>query len=209
MIGSIPSGEFECAINRLVADVSRTDALEKLGLSEEEISDVSALIPGLHPARSPDAFLDDPFKTKPYLKIGKTRFSDGTIRVFYSAIEPETAQDEIAYWYAKSLFSGSIPRKVFYRTLTCSFAGSVKNLRPYEASMPHLVADDGYDACNAIGKEAVSCKLDGLLTPSARRKNGTCLPVFRRECLSNGTLGHWFLFTYDPSSRPKITVKKT
>ncbi len=196
MIAAIPSQQFGSTTHRFVSYKPR-DALEDLGdLSPDQIDEVLRLVP----ESGAETYLDDPFKAKPNLKSEQTRFSDGTIRVFYSAIESATVQEEVRYWYAKPLLSGHSPRVVFYQLLTCQFDGRVTDLRPHLGSMPYLTADDGYEECNKIGREVVSIKLAGLLTPSARKTTGTCLPVFRRESLSSANLGHWLIFRYDPTS---------
>ncbi len=206
-VAAIPSEHFSSVTHRFVADRPLTDALAALDLSPDEIKEVTQLVSSRHLEENRESLLDGPFLPRPNLMPVKTRFSDGSVRVFYSAIEPATAQAEISYWYAKPLLSGSNPREVFYRLLECHFEGNIKDLRPHLDSMPFLTADDGYDECNELAREAVSARLAGLLAPSARKAGGTCLPVFRRESLSSARLGSWFLFQYDPK-RSEVSVRE-
>lgn len=150
-----------------------------------------------------ESLLDKPFESKSQLTPEPTRFSDGAIRVFYSALEPETAEAEVITGYAKyALNNAGEERTAYYRRFACNFQGDVKDLRPHLAAMPCLIQDEiaGYPNCNRIGTEAVSEGLDGLLTPSARKHEGTCLPVFRREALSNPQSQDFVAFKFDPSS---------
>ena len=152
---------------------------------------------------SMESLLDKPFEPKPQLALKPTRFSDGTIRVFYSALEPETAEAEVFVWYAKyALNNAREERTVYYRRFACDFQGDIKDLRPHLETLPCLIQDeaDGYPDCNRIGTEASSEGLDGVLTSSARRLKGTCLPVFRREALSNPENHGLVAFKFDPSS---------
>lgn len=65
---------------------------------------------------------------------------------------------------------------------------------------PDLTHDSDYSFCNGLGSEVVASDLDGLLTPSARRPNGTNLPVFRRQAISNPEVHAVVAMTLDPSS---------
>ncbi len=65
---------------------------------------------------------------------------------------------------------------------------------------PDLTHDSDYHFCNDLGAEAEASDLDGLLTPSARRLNGTNLPVFRRRAVSNPVIHGLVAVTLDPSS---------
>lgn len=72
---------------------------------------------------------------------------------------------------------------------------------------PALTHDSDYGFCNDLGAEAVAARLDGLLTPSARRPNGTNLPVFRRRAVSNPVVQALVAMTLVPSSG-KVTVSE-
>ena len=65
---------------------------------------------------------------------------------------------------------------------------------------PGLTHDSDYRFCNNLGIEAATSGLDGLLTPSARRTNGTNLPVFRRRAVSNPVVHALVAMTLGPSS---------
>ena len=65
---------------------------------------------------------------------------------------------------------------------------------------PISLTKSDYGFCNGLGTEAVTADLDGLLTPSARRPNGTNLPVFRRRAVSNPVIHGLVTLTLDPSS---------
>ena len=68
------------------------------------------------------------------------------------------------------------------------------------ANWPDLTHESDYGFCNGLGTEAVASGLDGLLTPSARRPDGTNLPVFRRRAVSNPVAHALVAMTLDPSS---------
>ena len=146
----------------------------------------------------PIRFLEGPFVPKPQFGP-QSRFSDGTFPVYYSALDFETTRAEMRHHSALRVLLGS-PEKnrlVFYREVRCLFDGRAKDLRPQLGRLPCLIAEQavgGYDECNIIAGEARASGLDGLLTPSARHQEGTCLPVFERDSLSDPALGNWMVF---------------
>ena len=75
------------------------------------------------------------------------------------------------------------------------------------ADWPDLTHDSEYGFCNGLGAEAVATGLDGLLTPSARRPNGTNLPVFKRPAVSNPLVHALVSMTLEPSSG-EVTVSE-
>jgi RES domain len=147
--------------------------------------------------------LDAPFAPKPQLaarRITPTRFSDGSLRVFYSSLEPETAEIEVLHWYVGAAL-GSAPRIAYYDRLICRFRGQVLDLRPKIGQWPFLTGDgeEAYASCQALGREAAALELSGLLAPSARRASGTNVPVFRRGAVSEPRILGITAFSRDAS----------
>lgn len=152
-------------------------------------------------ADNPEELCDAPFRPTqlPRDKIS-TRFSDGSFPVFYSSLEPETAEAEIKFSFLKNVSEPTKPRSAYYSRISCRFDGSIKDLKPMRETWPDLTHDSDYRFCNDLGTEAAASGLDGLLTPSARRTNGTNLPVFRRRAVSNPVVHALVAMTLDPSS---------
>jgi hypothetical protein len=105
----------------------------------------------------------------------------------------------------RSLVSGTQSKRVFYRRVRCQFSGQVNDLRSKTEEWAFFVADDGYDECNKIGAEAHASGIDGLLTTSARRREGTNLPVFQRGSLSGVALEGYRVFEFDPTTNDVIS----
>jgi len=129
--------------------------------------------------------------------------------VFYSALEPETAAAEIKYWFVKFAGTPTRPRTAYYSRVSFEFDGSVKDLRPKHEAWPELTHDNDndYRFCNSLGAEAVAAELDGLVTPSARRSDGTNLPVFRRRAISNPVVHALVAVTLDPLTREIVLTE--
>lgn len=201
MFSEIASQHFHLITHRLVSflDLARYSTAE-LGLDTADAEEVALFLRGRHVAIDAESVIDHVFEPKPHILAKKTRFSDGTIRVYYSALELETAEAEISYWYAKEAAIENASTIAYYRSLRCDFSGMATDLRPHFAAMPFLIADDGYDECNKIARAAILASLDGLITPSARRQGGACLPVFSRGVLSKPAFGSDIQITLGPSS---------
>lgn len=193
---------------RYASQKDNKKVLQEMGMEPENVEEMLVFLRDRNKTDSLESLLDKPFEPKSQLDPEPTRFSDGAIRVFYSALEPETAQAEVSAWYVKfALNNAGEDRIAYYQRFSCDFQGTVKDLRPHLAAIPCLIQDKatGYPDCNRIGTEAATEGLDGLLTPSARKPEGTCLPVFRREALSNPQGQDFVAFKLDPSSG-KISI---
>ena len=176
--------------------------LSSHGFDGESASEMLELLESRGISDAPEKLCDGPFRSKPRLqKMGyRTRFSDGTFPVFYASLEPETAAAEIQYWFPKIAGTPSRPRTAYYSRFSCDFDGSIKNLKPKHADWPNLTHKTDYRFCNTLGAEAAASELDGLVTPSARRSDGTNLPVFKRRAISSPVVHALVGVTLDPST---------
>ena len=162
--------------------------LGEMGLDAEDVDEILEFLGESRGGADGQRLLDAPFAPKPQLdarKTAATRFSDGGLRVFYSSLESETAELEVTHWYADAAIGGS-RRIAYYNRFRCRFRGSAADLRPRARTWPFLIDDgDGaYSRCQALAREGIELHIDGFLTPSARRTDGTNVPVFRRRSIS-------------------------
>jgi RES domain-containing protein len=175
-------------VHRLANPPNIRAALDDLHMTLEETVET---IQFLGTSGSTDAItlLETPFKAYSSYKPSPTRFTNGTWRVFYSALETETAEHERAHWCRKELRSQPpISRRFHYRHLQSRLSGQGFDVRPRHKDWPFLTDDDTYPQCQALASEAKSREADALLCPSARRPGGTTAPVFERYALSNPTI---------------------
>jgi RES domain len=131
--------------------------------------------------------LNTPFEQNPSYRPGPTRFSDGTWRVFYSALEVETAEAERGYWCLREIQSDPPAQRHFhYRELRCRLQGEAFDVKAKLADWPFLIGDHpAYPQCQNVARAAVQENADALIAPSARKDGGTTIPVFKRAALSN------------------------
>ena len=134
--------------------------------------------------------LASPFDTAGNYTPSPTRFSDGTWRVFYSAIEPETCAAEVSYWCSRNVQSAPpTQRRFYYRELRCQVTGNGFDVRPMHQEWPFLTGDNSaYPQCQELAREARNSGADAMLCPSARRPGGSTVPVFVQQVLSNAAI---------------------
>ena len=183
-------------VYRLSVNAEIDKALIDLGLHHDRVPEAIAFLDANNGAFDSNAYLDKFFVATFTRKPIQTRFSDGNIRVFYSALEPETTQTELKAWILKSP-DQYIADRVYFRLFRCQFNGTLVDLIPLVGQYPWLIAEDGYDECNRIAREAVNANLDGFLTQSARLATGRCLPTFKRSALNTVTPEVDYCFTID------------
>jgi len=199
VIENIASENIACVPYRYqnIGDILQT--LRNLGVSDDNTEGVLRFLRDQGQSDDPDLYLRKPFDPKPQYPE-QSRFSDGKTAVYYGAFERETARAEVIYHLPSRLGRHG---PAYYREVNCDFRGTAKDLRSHIRRLPFLTADKeqgGYDKCNEVAKEAIGQGLDGLLTKSARRAEGTCVPVFRRDALSNSRPGRYIALSYDPIS---------
>ncbi len=156
------------------------------GIDPASLDDILHLISPDEVVTSPDQMLDDAFRPREEFDtpFPKTRFSDGTIGVYYSALEERTCKAELSFRIRSSAPEDS-PR--YYSLVGCHYDGHTADIRELGTTHSELTSKDetGYPFCRELAKSAVAEGLDGFLTTSARADGGTCVPVFTRRTLSN------------------------
>ena len=162
-----------------LAIVPSGDFAKSLGLDEQSTEELRQIIAAAGYRAGLNELLDSPFRRKPE----RSRFSDGSFPVFYSSLDTETAEAESRYQLPRYMGRPEHDRTMFFRRFSCRFEGVEKDLRPKIGEWPDLVHSSDYTFCNRLGQEAQISEIDGILAPSARRSEGTNLPVFRRRAL--------------------------
>ncbi len=202
LLDSIAEKTLRADVFRMAGQWQATEFLRVAGFDDESVREMLQLLSSSGISDTPQDLLDDPFRPKTQLrKAGyRTRFSDGSFPVFYSSLEPVTAEAEVKYWFIHNVAGPAKPRVAYYSRFSCRFDGSVKDIRPALVDWPDLTHDNDYSLCNRVGAEATTSGLDGLMTPSARRAGGTNIPVFTQRALSNPVIHGLVALTLDPSS---------
>lgn len=204
MLDGIGQTHLHARAYRYAAENRRIESLRELGLDLDDIDEVLDLIKDKGPT-SLDDYLDFPFK-QPLTRSDPSlhRFSDGIVHILYTATQPETAEAEVLARRARILTESSKDQvPIYFMLLSCQFSGSSIDLRPHLERFPFLVGTsmDSYDQCARLGSEVASQGIDGMLTPSARRRpEGDCLPVFQRRAVADPRRENVTAFVFDSAT---------
>ena len=205
-ISTVPNSRRIYRLANLPQDDEFLEELELDALGEQELREL--LVAAGYGTSSED-LCDEPFRPRCHL-VRATRYSDGSYPVFYSSLDPTTAEAEVAHWFRKGF--GGRPqgqRSAYYQCFTCLFEGKEKDLRDKQSEWPDLLHDSDYTFCNRIGAEAVRLELDGLVVPSARQENGSNLPVFKRSAIRDPEAQSLVKITLDPQTGKIATASES
>ncbi len=139
-----------------------------------------------------------------------SRYGDGSVRVWYGALEEDTALAETCWHQLQQLraIEGVTHTVTRYRAVYRVHArGLFLELRGKERAHPELL-DEDYGATQAIAKHAAGQGLPGLLYPAARWPDGSCLAAFRPDPLSDPVLLYYLTCRIDPLAQT-VAVERT
>jgi len=199
MLADINRASLDETLFRLANPPRIRKSLMDAGATLEEAIETIDFIGG---DNSNDAvlMLDTPFERNPSYRPNPTRFSDGTWRVFYSALEVDTAEAERGHWCIQEIQSDPPATRHFhYRELRCRLQGEAFDVKAKLHDWPFLVGDrSAYPQCQNVALSAIQADADALIAPSARREGGTTIPVFKRAALSNPEILGAVVFRVQP-----------
>jgi len=146
----------------------------------------------------------------------KTRFCDGTFPTWYGSLELETTFKETAYhWKYKLLGDANflaLDRPIY--TLRTVFKIKCKatliDLRNKVKDFPYLMQADvkQYQETQKLGNKLSQEGFPGLITSSARNKNGNNIVVFNKTILSDASLFCDYIYEISPGNENKIKVSR-
>lgn len=138
------------------------------------------------------------------------RFNDENRGAWYCAFEAETALAEVAYHLTRELEAvGRFNNTTDYAELTADFFGTFHDLRGAdqapEAAL-HSDATIGYPAGQALARRLRSeTGSNGIVYPSVRHTDGTCLVAFRPDLVQNLRQGSIWRLAWQDDPKPSIT----
>ena len=168
-----------------------------MGVGIEDLDDVRAAAVKSNVVVRPEDVLRFSFQRD---RFWPGRFNQQTYGVYYSALEQRTSVEEVLHHRKKTMSAQSSAQ--YYRFISAQFDGLVVDLRGQEKAHPELISKDesGYPFCQGLADAARESGTNGFYTPSARHPDGTNVPVFTQDALSNPTLGDGVRFYWDGST---------
>lgn len=145
-----------------------------------------------------------------HTRPGGNRFNDGGRGAWYCALEAKTAIDEASYHLTRELEAiARFENVIDYAELIADFLGVFHDLRPAEFiahtalnADPEIAYPAGQALARQLRKEAAS---NGIIYPSVRRPDGTCLVAFRPDLVQNLRQGGIWRLEWQGSLTPIVT----
>jgi hypothetical protein len=142
-----------------------------------------------------------------YWKPRESNRFNSTRGAWYAALEVDTCKLEVAYHMAEFLArSGEMKGVVEYAEMFASMAGEFVDLRQTPGH-PCLNPDPavGYPIGNAVADSARAQGLNGIIYPSVRRPEGTCVVALRPHAVQSVAPGAVYRFAWSGEKEPTIT----
>jgi hypothetical protein len=119
-----------------------------------------------------------------FSRLKQNRFNGvGDKGVFYAGTTLPASIHEIKY-HLENDPGIAFDRTRVYRVVTGKVSGRFLDLRGVETSALDPDTNKGYEAGNKVARQ-VSEKVDGIIYPSTRNKNGICIAVFSRDAIKD------------------------
>lgn len=194
MIEAFEREQRELRVSRLVSlPEDRLEAiLLDMNISLDDLDDVKAAVAGVGAIVTPQDAISATFQRA---DIRAQRYNTTDYPAFYTALCRDTCVAEISYHLNGSI-AESGPR--YYQFLEVTFSGEILELCGHQGNYPDLVSatDAGYPFCQSVAIEARQQGIHGLSAPSARH-DGTCVPIFFEDAISNPEIKVSLRFTYE------------
>lgn len=138
-----------------------------------------------------------------YSRHQANRFNDvGDEGAYYAGTTLPAAIHEIK-WHLENDHGIAFDRTRVYRVVTARVSGRFLDLRDVDAKALHPDVEIGYPAGQKLARQA-SQVVDGIIYPSVRHDQGTCIAVFNPDTLSNIMLDRCISFEPVPGSERKF-----
>lgn len=133
-----------------------------------------------------------------------SRFNAPDRGAWYAAFELDTAQAEVAHHKWRELVEVNwLEEQVIYDAYLADFSADFHDLRGDDF---HVYLDPkSYVASQDLAQRLLEAGSLGVIYPSVRKPDGTCLACFRPALVSNVRRGSAFVFRWDGKPEPIVS----
>ncbi len=136
------------------------------------------------------------------------RFSGPDRGAWYAALDLETSQAEVGFHHSVQLaeidrFEDSITYDAYLADFSASFH-DLRRARGFKACLDPA----SYVASQALAEQLLEAGSLGIVYPSVRRREGTCLACFRPALVANVRRGRTYRFTWNGMEEPVISRER-
>lgn len=159
-----------------------------------DLESIAAEGPEMRTRRASPAIADKVMQSFHYSTFSRNRFNDAGSRegVYYAGTTLPAAIEEIR-WHLDHDSGVPADRTRVYRAVSARVSGKFLDLRDTWELALHPDVDQGYPAGHRMAAKARTM-CDGIIYPSARHLDGTCIAVFNPEAISDIRLGRCISF---------------
>lgn len=134
-----------------------------------------------------------------------SRFNGPDRGAWYAGFSLTTSQAEVAFHKSTEYAEiGRFDDSVTYDDYLADFSGYFHDLRSAPA-FSYALAPDSYVASQALAKDLLDIGSMGVVYPSVRHENGTCLTCFRPPLVGNLRKDAQYRFTWNGKPIPLVT----
>jgi hypothetical protein len=134
-----------------------------------------------------------------------SRFNGPDRGAWYAGFELETAQAEVAYHKWRELLEVNwLHEELTFDDYLADFSAEFHDLRG--GKFDKCLDPQSYIASQELAEQLLQTGSLGVVYPSVRHRNGTCLACFRPPLVANVRKGRGYIFRWDGRSEPTIAV---
>jgi RES domain-containing protein len=133
-----------------------------------------------------------------------SRFNAPDRGAWYAAFELDTAQAEVAYHKWRELLEVNwLEEEVTYDEYLADFSAEFHDIRG--GGFLICLDPESYVASQELAEQLLEAGSLGVVYPSVRKPDGTCLACFRPALVTNVRQGRAYLFRWDGKAEPMVT----
>lgn len=138
-----------------------------------------------------------------------SRFNSPDRGAWYAGFELKTSQAEIVHhkqlWLRETAWEEE--EIADYQDYRADFRADFHDLRGHARTYARFLAPDSYVQSQVLAAELLHAGSTGIVYPSVRRAEGTCIACFRPVLVTNVRKGDVYTFTF-PDSHSPPTIRK-
>jgi RES domain-containing protein len=198
----------ESVLSRLAGDEKELQALFELdGATNDRLLGEANLLPGIsvHELLFGVAYAHIVNAAFTHAHPFGSRFNGPDRGAWYAAFELETAEAEIAFHKAQELaeVKWPEPETFAFHDYLADFRADFHDIRG-DAHYAGCLDPASYGNSQRLAKELLASGSAGIIYPSVRRSNGTCVVCFRPALVTNVRQGRTVTVAFDDPSGPPV-----
>lgn len=135
-----------------------------------------------------------------------SRFNGPDRGAWYAGFELETAQAEVAFHKSVELAEvGWLDEDITYDDYLADFSAEFHDIRG-ERGFAACLDPDSYRAAQGLARQLLEAGSLGIVYPSVRRRNGTCLACLRPALVMNVRKAATWRFIWKGGETPEVSV---